>query len=119
MGMRPKYDRAGRAVYRSPRWARVRFLVKRRDQWRCVACGASGVRLEVDHKVPIRERPDLAYAPANLQMLCVSCHARKTQREVGLTYAGHGNPKRRAWKKLVRKLARPNRAAKESRCLKQ
>jgi 5-methylcytosine-specific restriction protein A len=32
----------------------------------------------VDHIVPRRDRPDLAYDKSNLQSLCHSCHSRKT-----------------------------------------
>jgi 5-methylcytosine-specific restriction endonuclease McrA len=103
MGLR--YDRAGNAVYRSPRWKSVRFLAKRRDGWRCVKCGASGCRLEVDHIRAIREAPESAYDLANLQTLCVSCHSRKTQSEVGLHFEGT-DPQRLAWRKLTRELTR-------------
>jgi len=101
--VRPKYDRHGAAVYRSPRWKRVRFLVKRRDGWRCVKCGATGVRLEVDHIRPIRDAPELAYDMGNLQSLCVPCHSRKTRLETGMTTPVP--PARRAWKRLVAELA--------------
>lgn len=108
MGLaRPKYDRHGAAIYRSPRWKRVRFLVKKRDGWRCVACGASGVRLEVDHKKPIREAPELAYEMGNLQTLCVPCHSRKTRLETGMTTPVP--PSRRAWKRLVAELSQDER----------
>src|SRR5690606_5927294 len=64
MGVR--YDRAGAAIYRSKRWQSVRFLAKRRDGFKCVECGATG-RIEVDHKLPIRTHPELAYDLGNLQ----------------------------------------------------
>ncbi|MFW2544406.1 HNH endonuclease [Primorskyibacter sp. 2E107] len=69
-----------------------------RDGWQCVQCGERR-RLEVDHVLPVRDRPDLAYALANLQCLCGRCHSRKTRIEIGL---GRPDPKRDAWKKLVR-----------------
>ena len=79
-----KYDRAGTAIYRTPRWKALRFLAKRRDQFRCVQCGASG-NLEVDHVKPVRSHPELALDLSNLQTLCVSCHSRKTRVEVGMS----------------------------------
>lgn len=103
MGLR--YDRAGAAVYRSKRWKSVRFLTKRRDGWKCVKCGASGVRLEVDHIKAIRDAPDLAYDMDNLQTLCVPCHSRKTREEVGLHFEG-SDPKRLEWRRFTRELTR-------------
>jgi 5-methylcytosine-specific restriction endonuclease McrA len=36
---------------------------------------------EVDHIIPIRIRPDLAFVRRNLQPLCKPCHSRKTMME--------------------------------------
>ncbi|ORE88177.1 HNH endonuclease signature motif containing protein [Aurantimonas sp. 22II-16-19i] len=102
MGLR-RYDRAGAAIYRSPRWKSVRFLAKRRDCWKCVQCGGNG-RLEVDHVKPVRDAPELAFDLSNLQTLCGACHARKTRIEVGLAEI---DPKRRAWRDLVRNAPQP------------
>lgn len=78
-----------------------------RDGWACVSCGERR-RLEVDHVLPVRTHPELAYALDNLQCLCGRCHARKTRLEIGL---GQPNPKRDAWKKLVRDMHRnPNKS---------
>lgn len=35
----------------------------------------------VDHVIPLRERPDLRLALANLQSLCWRCHAAKTRED--------------------------------------
>lgn len=37
--------------------------------------------LEVDHVIPIEQRPDLRLDWNNLQTLCRKCHARKTQND--------------------------------------
>jgi len=42
---------------------------------------------EVDHKIPIRQRPDLRLDWDNLQSACRACHSAKTARENG----GFGN----------------------------
>lgn len=42
----------------------------------CLDCGATD-QLTVDHILPFRERPDLAYAQDNLAVLCRPCNARK------------------------------------------
>lgn len=80
MGMR--HQRHSQAVIRSARWRRLRVEVLRRDGWKCVQCGARG-RLEVDHVQPVRDYPEGAFEPGNLQCLCPACHTRKTRLESG------------------------------------
>ena len=51
-----------------------------RDAWlaearACERCGSS-TDLLLHHRVRTRERPDLLYAPDNLEVLCRSCHSR-------------------------------------------
>jgi 5-methylcytosine-specific restriction endonuclease McrA len=106
-----KYDRHGASVYRDPRWKAVRYLAKKRDQWRCVKCDFRG-RLEVDHIKRVKDAPELAFELSNLQSLCRRCHSAKTRIECGL--APELDPSRRAWRDLVRALAQPNH--KESPC---
>lgn len=43
----------------------------------CVVCGSTD-RCDVDHKVSIRDRPDLRLVWSNLQTLCRLHHNRKT-----------------------------------------
>ena len=96
--MRPKYERAGRAVYRDKRWPPLRLAAKRRDGWRCVECG-SRHRLEVDHRRAVRDAPELAFDLGNLQTLCGTCHGRKTRLEMGFDPL---HPEREKWRKLLR-----------------
>lgn len=98
MNRRREYARHSRAVTRGPRWKALRMQALDRDGWQCVQCGDRR-RLEIDHIEPVKDRPDLAYALANLQTICGRCHARKTRIEVGM---GQPNPAREAWKRLVR-----------------
>ena len=107
--MRPRYDRAGSAIYRDPRWKSVRWLAKRRDGFKCRDCGAAG-RLEVHHIRPVRSHPELAFDLANLKSLCPACHGRITRIEVGLAPP---DPAREAWKSLVRDLHRKPQASQE------
>ena len=100
--MRNDFNRYSRHVTRGPRWKALRMQALERDDWRCVQCGTRH-RLEIDHIEPVRDRPDLAYSLSNLQTLCGSCHSRKTRIEIGL---GRPEPKREAWKKLVRETGR-------------
>ncbi len=110
---RDDYKRHSARARKSPRWAAVRFEAKRRDGFRCVSCGTS-MRLEVDHKIPVRDAPELAYELSNLQTLCLPCHSRKTKTEVG--FGLPTIPGKDAWKKLVKELANPNQS-KERLCL--
>ena len=96
------YARHSAKITRTPRWKALRVKALDRDEWRCVQCNERR-GLEVDHVLPVRDRPDLAWSIDNLQCLCGRCHARKTRIEIGL---GRPDPAREAWKKLVRDLDR-------------
>lgn len=76
-------DPVAARVYRSSRWTAVRARVLR-DHPLCTSCAAAGrteLASQVDHIVPVRVRPDLAYDPTNCQPLCTVCHAAKSQAE--------------------------------------
>lgn len=63
---------------------KLRADVMRRDGYRCRMCGASrhdGVRLHVDHIVPVSR--DGRTLPENLQTLCEACNLGKGNRFVG------------------------------------
>lgn len=63
---------------------KLRADVMRRDNYRCRMCGASrhdGVRLHVDHIVPVSH--DGRTVPENLQTLCEACNLGKGNRFVG------------------------------------
>lgn len=97
---RQDYQNHSAKVIKSERWKALRLQALDRDEWACVECGTR-YRLEVDHILPVRDRPDLSYSLGNLQTLCGRCHARKTRIEIGL---GQVDPRREAWKALVREL---------------
>ena len=71
--------KAGRRIYRTPRWQRLRKLVFARDGWRCVTCGRMGA-LECDHVMPVVKSGDW-FRMSNLQSLCRTCHIRKSATE--------------------------------------
>ncbi|OWJ72518.1 endonuclease [Haematobacter massiliensis] len=98
---RKEFTRHSRPVLKSARWQVLRWIILERDGWQCVCCGARR-RLEVDHIKPVRNAPELAFDPANLQALCPSCHTRKTRLECGHKET---SPERRAWMKAVKDLA--------------
>lgn len=104
------YARHSAKITRTMRWKALRLKALERDGWRCVQCGERR-GLEVDHVLPVRDRPDLGWSLDNLQCLCGRCHARKTRLDIGL---GRPNPARNAWKSLVRELDR--KPEKETTC---
>jgi 5-methylcytosine-specific restriction protein A len=61
-------------------WQRLRAAVKARDGHRCVVCGRAADRLDVDHIIDWKLRPDLALDPTNLRAVCRPCHNRKATR---------------------------------------
>ena len=67
--------------------AALRYLILRRDGFRCCLCGASqaddpGIRLEVDHKLPVANWGQTI--ESNLWTLCRGCNGGKSAR--GLTH---------------------------------
>ena len=87
-----EYNRARRSgpdrsvedeVVSSARWKDLRARVLR-DEHVCRACAAAGrteLATQVDHVVPVRVRPDLAYDLSNCAPLCTVCHAAKSASE--------------------------------------
>lgn len=67
----------------STRWRRLRAQVLARDLYQCRRCGQHGN--QVDHVDGDASRNDLD----NLQVLCASCHSRKT----AIENSGFGNPR--------------------------
>jgi 5-methylcytosine-specific restriction endonuclease McrA len=99
MGLKRKFERPSKRVQSSKRWKALRLRVLRRDNWQCVQCGARG-RVEVDHILPVRDRPDLAFDEDNLQTLCRRHHSRKTRQEMGFP---EPDPERVKWWDLLKK----------------
>ena len=54
---------------------RKRFIVFKRDRYRCRMCGRSGIELEVDHKIPVEKNGSDSLD--NLQTLCFDCNRGK------------------------------------------
>ncbi|MGE3694438.1 MAG: HNH endonuclease [Dehalococcoidia bacterium] len=59
-------------------WQRTRAAVLKRDGYGCLACGVTGVRLEVDHIAPLAAGGSNELA--NLRTLCVPCHRKRRSR---------------------------------------
>jgi 5-methylcytosine-specific restriction endonuclease McrA len=64
--------------YQSPKWKKVRIIALKRDGYLCQACNREGNT--VDHKMPV-SKGGHGFKLDNLQTLCESCHAKKSQTE--------------------------------------
>ena len=71
--------KAGKRIYESKRWRKLRLIVFARDGWRCVRCGKAG-RLECDHIKPVSDGGSW-FDMDNLRTLCRGCHIDLSRRE--------------------------------------
>lgn len=73
-----------RKLYRTARWAKLRWAIFVRDLFTCQMCGrieANTSRLVCDHRQPHRGDLALFWDPENLQTLCASpCHSKHKQK---------------------------------------
>ena len=66
---------------RYPRnWDQIRRRVYRRDRYTCQNCGATGVRIEAHHVVPIRSGG--SHHLSNLISLCRGCHSKADRKRL-------------------------------------
>lgn len=74
-----------RPLYRTARWARLRWSVLVRDMFTCQMCGRlepNTSKLVCDHRQPHRGNLDLFWDEENLQTLCASpCHSKHKQQQ--------------------------------------
>ncbi len=66
------------AWYMQPRWRALRKIVLREEPI-CRMCQREASS-HVDHIIPRKKRPDLAFERSNLQGLCQPCHNAKKER---------------------------------------
>lgn len=104
---RDDYTRHSKHVTATKRWQVLRKFVLERDGWACVDCGTRRGRLEIDHVLPVRTHPELAFAPGNCAVRCSACHTKKTRIECGRP-APIQSPERDAWAEAVADLAAEN-----------
>lgn len=71
--------KGGGIDYRGDGWTRARRLTLERDGYKCVKCGRSDGKIDVDHIKGKEETGGIwDNSLENLQTLCTSCHAKKT-----------------------------------------
>lgn len=86
-GTRPANHTPPDPFYLSGPWRRFRLWILARfplcaDPFQYHAeDGRAEAATEIHHLIRRRERPDLAFDPANVQSLCKSCHSRLTAQE--------------------------------------
>ncbi len=78
-----KYHRSDRnqQFYHSAAWKRARELIRIRDNGLCIEClnqKRITVGTIVDHIIPIKQNWNKRLDEDNLQLLCQSCHNKKT-----------------------------------------
>lgn len=66
--------------YLSPEWTQLRSTLIRTRGARCQDCGRTDGRLFADHVVELQDG-GAALDPANVRLLCQSCHGTKTVAE--------------------------------------
>lgn len=69
-----------KGFYRSIEWRQLRYQVLKEQKGRCQCCGGrgrDGVRLHVDHIIPISHDASLRLEKSNLQVLCEDCNLGK------------------------------------------
>ena len=69
------------ADYSNPAWRKLRAKVLK-EHPSCSRCGISNVKLHVHHIEAVRDNPSRFLDESNLIVLCESCHAIETQREI-------------------------------------
>lgn len=65
--------RARSKIGKNKRFQRLRGIVLKRDDYKCVRCGSTD-KLHVHHVVPLRDNIELAYDTDNLITVCPKCH---------------------------------------------
>jgi 5-methylcytosine-specific restriction protein A len=76
---------ANNPLYATTKWRKYRQAILMRRGGQCEACGTVPMfdrELHVDHIRPIAEGGEV-YNEANLQILCIQCHGKKTAGERG------------------------------------
>ncbi len=71
---------AGRGSRYPSNWDQIRRRVYRRDAYTCQNCGATGVRIEAHHIVPIRFGG--THHLSNLISLCSDCHGKADRKRL-------------------------------------
>lgn len=70
-----EHRKAHPAFANRTRWKKLSQRLRRAQPW-CDLCGRED-RLTLDHIIPIREAPQLAYDVANLRVLCIHCNSER------------------------------------------
>lgn len=101
-----------RNFYFTKEWRIVRYMALRDSNGWCHLCGRSakdGIKLHVDHIVPVSKDPGLALILDNLQVLCEDCNLGKLNTD-SIRWKDHtqltGKQRRRLTRKSISLLER-------------
>ena len=89
-GAKNPFWRGGHDHYKGPNWYRQRAAARKRDGYRCLACGIDEAHLrralDVDHIIPFAAFNDyrIANRLLNLRSLCHPCHMKLQDRDPSL-----------------------------------
>ena len=89
----------GKEIYFTRRWRHLRDRIRERDGHLCSQCKANGLTVagvDVHHKKPLFQNPELAFNEDNLILLCRPCHYKHKEVEK--------SEKEKAWQRLVDEL---------------
>ena len=67
-----------RRPYDSHQWRALRREILKRDRYVCQVCGARADA--VDHIIPWREAPMLAFEPENCRAICTPCNSARVSK---------------------------------------
>lgn len=84
LGVRPWNWNGGHSKnrkYVQDKWKQLIKEIYKRDNWICFDCNKQSGRLNVHHLKPWCKYPELAFDKNNLITLCVSCHAKRHNKE--------------------------------------
>lgn len=73
-------DKPNQHLYNTYRWHQLRKKVVSNHPYCCI-CGSTE-RLSADHIIPPKGNEELFFDEGNLQVLCFTCHNKKTRYEV-------------------------------------
>ena len=74
----------------SGEWKKIRLRILSRDQYTCYYCGDEAN--QVDHIIPIKDEPSMAFDESNLVSACRRCNLAKGSRSMAVFFERSSTP---------------------------